>query len=123
MYCSLAKEEPIWNAAVVIDSSGDALPACPRIGSTHSERIFFHTGSVRPTFSVAYLACAVLLCREVRDLEPIRPHVMGVRVLFWPGAIVWNSPRATRPENAVTRGIASAFSRTLGAYLVQCNWA
>jgi omega-amidase len=118
-----AEEVPIWNAALVIDSGGDIAAVCPKIGLTQSEATFFQAGTARPTFSLGSVDCAVLLCREVRDAEYIRPHLAGVRVVFWPGAIAWNSRRATHPENVVTREIASACARTLGAYLIQCNWA
>ncbi len=118
-----AQEVSIWNAALVIDSSGEVSAICPKIGLTQSESAFFHAGTARPTFILGSASCAVLLCREIRDAEYFRPFLTNVRVVFWPGVIAWNSPRATHPENVVTRGIASACARRLGVYLVQCNWA
>ena len=114
-------ESPPWNAAVVVDAGGEVGAVCPKVGLTQSEHLFFQAGSARPTFTLGPASCAVLLCREVRDAEDARSALRGARVVFWPGAIAWDSP-ATDPENVVTREIASACARTLGAYLVQCNW-
>lgn len=122
-YFPSARESAIWNAAVVIDSGGALSAVCPKIGLTQSECAYFEAGVARPSFTVGSVSCAILLCREVRDAERLRPHLAGARVVFWPGAIAWNSTRETHPENMVTREIASVCARTLGAYLVQCNWA
>lgn len=121
-FFSTAESSLIWNAAVVIGCLGEVLAVSPKVGLTKSEHTFFHAGSARPVFTLGSVSCAVLLCREVRDAEHVRSSLSGVRVVFWPGAIAWDSGRATDPENMVTRDIASGCARTLGTYLVQCNW-
>ncbi len=118
-----AGEEPaIWNAAVVIGSGGEVLSVAPKVGLTRSEGTYFQAGTARPAFRLGAVSCAVLLCREVRDAEQIRPGFTDVQVVFWPGAIAWSSTEPTHPENVVTREIAVACARTLGVHLVQCNW-
>lgn len=115
-------EGAVWNAAVAVGADGEVLAVCPKVGLTESERAFFHAGTTRPTFALNAVSCGVLLCREARDAEQARASLAGVRVAFWPGAVAWHDERPTHPENVVTREIASACARTLGAHLVQCNW-
>ncbi|HEX2205849.1 MAG TPA: carbon-nitrogen hydrolase family protein [Longimicrobium sp.] len=117
-----AGESPRWNAAVAIGADGEVRAVCPKVGLTASEHAYFDAGAERPTFTLGAVLCGVLLCREVRDAEEARHELRGSRVVFWPGAIAWDNP-ASHPENVVTREIAQACARTLGAYLVQCNWA
>lgn len=116
-------EGRIWNAAVAIDAAGEVTAVCPKVGLTESEHRYFSPGDVRPRFRMGGAPCAVLLCREVRDAARAAPELAGARVVFWPGVIAWESGRPTHPESVVTREIAAECARTLGAYLVQCNWA
>jgi len=112
----------IWNAAAVIDPRGDVVAVLPKVGLTKSERLFFTAGETRAAFPLGSVGCGVMLCREVRDGEEIRAQLGGIRLTFWPGAIAWdNTP--TDPDSVVTPEIARECARTLGSYMVQCNWA
>lgn len=115
-------ESPRWNAAVAIGAEGEVRAVCPKVGPTPTERAYFDAGTERPTFTLGAVSCGVLLCREVQDAEEARAALGGVHVVFWPGVIAWDAPDS-HPENVVTREMAADCARTLGAYLVQCNWA
>lgn len=117
-----AGDGEIWNAAVVIDQRGDVLAVCPKVGLTKSERLFFAAGDTRPTFTLGSVGCGLMLCREARDGEELRTPMGGARMMFWPGAIAWDS-QPTDPDNVVTIDIASECARTLDSYVVQCNWS
>lgn len=64
----------------------------------------------------------MILCREVRDAERLRPELGGVQVVFWPGAVAWDSTRPVHPDDDFARDTARDCARTLGSHLVQCNW-
>lgn len=117
-----AEEDRIWNAAVAIGADGEIQAVCPKAGLTQSERRFFHPGSTRPTSSLGTVSCSALLCREVRDAEQLLPQLRGVDLAFWPGVISWDNDPYAHPDDDVTIAIAQACARTLGSYLVQCNW-
>jgi predicted amidohydrolase len=121
-YYPSASDSGIWNAAVVVDGSGEIVAVVPKVGLTKTERLFFAAGATRPAFSLGSVGCGVMLCREVRDGEEIRGQLGGARLMFWLGAIAWDSEPAD-PENVVTPEIASTCARTLESYVVQCNWA
>jgi omega-amidase len=112
----------VWNAAVAIDAGGSIQAVCPKVGLTLGERRFFRAGEARPTFTVGDVGCGVLLCREIRDADRIRPHLDAVRVLFWPGVITWDGERPAHPDDVVSVDIARGCARSLGRYVVQCNW-
>jgi omega-amidase len=112
----------VWNAAVAIDACGKIRAICAKAGLTESERRYFHPGDLRTVFTLGSFSCSVLLCREVRDAERLRDELGGVQLLFWPGVIAWGT-RGAHPENVITREIAQECARTLGAHLIQCNWA
>jgi predicted amidohydrolase len=121
-YYPAAGDREIWNAAVVIDRSGEVVAVVPKVGLTKTERLFFAAGATRPTFTLGSAGCGVMLCREVRDGEELRGRLGGARLTFWPGAIAWDNG-ASDPDNVVTPEIASTCARTLESYVVQCNWA
>ena len=121
-YYLAAGDEEIWNAAVVIDRSGEIVAVVPKVGLTKTERLFFAPGVTRPAFTLGSTGCGVMLCREVRDGEELRGQLGGARLTFWPGAIAWDSEPAD-PDSVVTPEIASTCARTLESYVVQCNWA
>jgi omega-amidase len=117
----------VWNAAVAVDPSGEVLAVCPKVGLTATERRFFTAGADRPVFAIGSTVCASVLCREIRDAEQILPGFGAARVTFWPGIIDWPDPAAPArgdadPDNMVTPEIARSFARTLGSFVVQCNW-
>jgi omega-amidase len=109
------------NVAVAIDAAGEVLAICPKHGLTSSERSFFEAGGPRPTFTARARSASVILCREMRDLDALAGEMKGVEMVFWPGVIRWTDV-VTVPDNHVNLEHAQGCARTLGAWVVQCNW-
>lgn len=120
-YYPAADDGVVWNAAVVVGPGGDVLAVCPKVGLTKGEHRFFTPGADRPRFRLASFSCGLMLCREVRDARQ-RLTDGSDRITFWPGVISWE-PDGGDPEDDVTPEIAVAGARTLGSYVVQCNWS
>lgn len=115
-------DDVIWNAAVAIDARGALQAVCPKAGLTGSERRYFRAGTGRPCFTVGAARASVILCREVREAKELKPLIGGVDIVFWPGGITWNREGLGDPDDDVTPDIARSCARTLGSWLVQCNW-
>lgn len=116
----LAAEEGVRNAMVAIGPDGAVAGVTHKAGITASERRYFAPGEGRPVFELCGVRCAVVLCREIRDVASLGPLLDGAEIVFWPGAITWDDDLA-HPDH-VDEAMARAFALATGAYLVQCNW-
>lgn len=110
----------VVNSAVAIGADGEVLALCEKSGLTASERRYFAPGRVRQRFSIGDVPCCAIFCREVRDLGDLRQELEGTGVVFWPSMIHFDLD-GDHPDH-VDVEMAQAFARTVGCWLVQCNW-
>ncbi|WP_104398667.1 carbon-nitrogen hydrolase family protein [Vibrio penaeicida] len=116
----------VFNSFYCFKPDGEIACWWDKIGLTESEQRFFHHGDSRPVIEIEGVTLSVVLCREVLDTREVTESLSGkgVELILWPSYIGWNLGEAEQlRSDAAYYHEAKELARTLGAAVVQCNWA
>lgn len=116
----------VYNSFYCFKPDGETACWWDKIGLTESEQRFFQHGDSRPTIEIEGMTLSVVLCREILDVHDVTELLSGkgVELVLWPSYIGWNLGEAEQlRSDAAYYHEAKELAKTLGAAVVQCNWA
>lgn len=123
---TLGEAGAVFNSHVYIDATGTELGRVHKRGLTASEATLFTPGGVRGWTRVGGLAATSVLCREMLDMDSLRPELAAApvdrpRVVFWP-SYIGESDAEQAALCAAYRDGARQLARACGAWVLQSNW-